>query len=125
MKHILYIILAILLLGSCATKSSIEYRDREVLKYIKSIQHDTLINDVHDSVYNNIFTKGDTVYNIKYKEKISYKDRIVYKNDTIRKDSIQIQNKEVTIIKTKTPKWCWILLAVSIIYCIFVVKKYL
>lgn len=124
MKKLLYIICAIFLLSGCATKSKIEYRDRDVIRYIKSIQHDTLLNNVHDSVYNNIYTKGDTVYNIKYKEKISYKDRIVYKNDTIKKDSIQVVNKESTIIKNKVPKWCWILLVVNLIFCTFMGVKF-
>lgn len=124
MKKILYIICAIFLLSGCATKSKIEYRDRDVIRYIKSIQHDTLLNNVHDSVYNNIYTKGDTVYNIKYKERISYKDRIVYRNDTIKKDSIQVVNKESTIIKNKVPKWCWILLVVNLIFCTFMGVKF-
>ena len=38
------------LLCSCATKTNIEYRDREVVKYETKIQHDTLINNVHDSI---------------------------------------------------------------------------
>lgn len=126
MKKILYILLAFVLFTGCATKTKIEYRDKEVLKYIKSIQHDTLINNIHDSVYNNIYTKGDTIYNFKYKERIAYKDRIVYKNDTIKRDSIQIVNKENTIIKNKVPKWCWYLLFINIILCTFVgVKFYL
>jgi uncharacterized protein YcfL len=105
MNKYIIIILALFTLMGCATKTQIEYKDKEVLKYIKSIQHDTLISNVHDSIYNNIYTKGDTVYNFKYKERIAYKDRIVYKNDTIKRDSIQTQYKENTIIKTKTAIW--------------------
>lgn len=124
MNKYIIIILALFTLMGCATKTQIEYKDKEVLKYIKSIQHDTLISNVHDSIYNNIYTKGDTVYNFKYKERIAYKDRIVYKNDTIKRDSIQTQYKENTIIKTKTPKWCWILLVINLIICIFVGVKF-
>ena len=124
MNKYIIIILALFTIVGCATKTHIEYKDREVLKYIKSIQHDTLISNVHDSIYNNIYTKGDTVYNFKYKERIAYKDRIVYKNDTIKRDSIQTQYKEKTIIKTKTPKWCWILLVINLIICIFVGVKF-
>lgn len=124
MKKLLYILLALFLCVGCATKTKIEYRDREVLKYIKSIQHDTLINNIHDSIYNNVYTKGDTIFNFKYKERIAYKDRIVYKNDTIKKDSIQIVNKENTIIKNKVPKWCWYLLVINIIICTFVGVKF-
>ena len=57
MKKLLYIMCALFLLSGCVTKSKIDYRDRDVVKYIKSIQHDTLINNVHDSVYNNVFTR--------------------------------------------------------------------
>ena len=124
MKKLLYIIVALLLLSGCATKSKIDYRDRDVVKYIKSIQHDTLINNVHDSVYNNVFTRGDTVYNFKYKERVSFKDRIVFRTDTLKKDSIQTQYKENTIIKEIIPKWCWILLVVNVFFCIFVGLKY-
>jgi len=124
MKKLLYIAIALFVLSGCATKSTIEYRDRDVLKYITSIQHDTMINNVHDSIYNNIFTKGDTVYNTKYRERIQYRDRIVFKNDTIRKDSIQTQYKENTIIKTKIPKWCWILLTINVIICSFIGVKF-
>ena len=124
MKKLLYIMCALFLLSGCATKSKIDYRDREVVKYIKSIQHDTLINNVHDSVYNNIFTRGDTVYNFKYKERVSFKDRIVFRTDTLKKDSIQTQYKENTIIKKIIPKWCWILLVVNVFFCIFVGLKY-
>ena len=124
MKKLLYIMCALFMLSGCATKSKIDYRDRDVVKYIKSIQHDTLINNVHDSVYNNIFTRGDTVYNFKYKERVSFKDRIVFRTDTLKKDSIQTQYKENTIIKKIIPKWCWILLVVNVFFCIFVGLKY-
>ena len=116
--------ITVLLFVGCATKNKIEFRDRDVYKYITSVQHDTLINNIHDSVYNNIFTRGDTVYNIKYKERVSYRDRIVLRNDTIKKDSIQTQYKENTIIKNKIPKWCWILLVINIILCTFVGVKF-
>ena len=124
MKKILCLIVTVLLFVGCATKNKIEFRDRDVYKYITSVQHDTLINNIHDSVYNNIFTRGDTVYNIKYKERIAYRDRIVLRNDTIKKDSIQTQYKENTIIKNKIPKWCWILLVINIILCTFVGVKF-
>ena len=109
MKKLLYIMCAVFLLSGCVTKSKIDYRDRDVVKYIKSIQHDTLVNNVNDSIYNNVYTKGDTVYNFKYKERVAYRDRVVFKTDTLKRDSIQTQYKENTIVKTKIPRWCWIL----------------
>lgn len=123
MKKILYILLIFIFFSACATKSKIEYRDREVVKYIATLSHDTLINHVHDSIYNNIYTIGDTVYNIKYKEKISFRDKIVYRTDTIQRDSIQIVSKENLIIRKQVPYWCWYLLAFNIILIIFVIIK--
>ena len=126
MKKLLYTIIALFILSGCATRKTIEYRDRDVIKYIKTLQHDTLINNIHDSVYNNVYTKGDTVYNVKYKERIAYKDRIVFKTDTLKRDSIQTQYKKNTIIKKIVPKWCWILLAINGIFGIFVgIKLYI
>ena len=126
MKKFLYIIMAIFILSGCATRKTIEYRDRDVVKYIKTLQHDTLINNIHDSVYNNVYTKGDTVYNVKYKERIAYKDRIVFKTDTLKRDSIQTQYKKNTIIKKIVPKWCWTILAINGIFGIFVgIKLYI
>ena len=119
MKKLLYTIIALFILSGCATRKTIEYRDRDVVKYIKTLQHDTLINNIHDSIYNNVYTKGDTVYNIKYKERIAFKDRIVFRNDTVRKDSIQTQYKENTIIKKIIPKWCWVLLVINVSLGIF------
>lgn len=124
MRKLLYIMCAVFLLSGCVTKSKIDYRDRDVVKYIKSVQHDTLINNVHDSIYNNVYTKGDTVYNFKYKERVAFRDRVVFKTDTLKKDSIQTQYKENTIVKTKIPRWCWILLAINVFYGIFVGLKF-
>ena len=124
MKKLLYIMCAVFILSGCATKSKIDYRDRDVIKYIKSVQHDTIINNVHDSIYNNVYTKGDTVYNFKYKERVAFRDRVVFKTDTLKRDSIQTQYKENTIVKTKIPRWCWILLSINIFCGIFVGLKF-
>ena len=124
MKKLLYIMCAVFLLSGCVTKSKIDYRDRDVIKYIKSIQHDTIVNNIHDSIYNNVYTKGDTVYNFKYKERIAFRDRVVFKTDTLKRDSIQTQYKENTIVKTKIPRWCWILLSINIFFGIFVGLKF-
>jgi len=116
-----FIIIAMcFLLSSCATKSKIEYVDREVVKYVHSVQHDTLINDVHDSIYHTIFQKGDTVYDTKYVEKTVYKDRIVHHTDTVLRDSIHTEVKKVTIVKERTPKWCY--LSLLCVFLIFIYK---
>lgn len=112
-------------LCSCATRHSIEYVDREVVKYETKVQHDTLINNIHDSVYHTVFQKGDTVYDTKYVEKTKYRDRIVYQTDTMYRDSIQTQIKETTVEKIKIPKWCYYSLAVCFIFIIFALRKLL
>ena len=69
-KKVLYNIISIIVLATlfvgCATKRHVEYVDREVVKYKTKIQHDTLINNIHDSVYHTVFQKGDTIYDTKY-----------------------------------------------------------
>lgn len=117
----MFVIIAMcFLLSSCATKSKIEYVDREVVKYVHSVQHDTLINNVHDSIYHTIFQKGDTVYDTKYVEKTVYKDRIVHHTDTVLRDSIHTEIKEVTVVKKETPKWCYY---VSVAFGLFIIIK--
>jgi len=121
----MFIIIAMcFLLSSCATKSKIEYVDREVVKYVHSVQHDTLINNVHDSIYHTIFQKGDTVYDTKYVEKTVYKDRIVHHTDTVLRDSIHKEIKEVTVVKKETPKWCYLsLLCAPFLIFIYKIKN--
>lgn len=80
--------IVILALSSCATKTRIEYRDRDVNHYITNVVHDTLIDKTTDSVFCEIKVKGDTVFSTKYKEKTRWRDRIVEKHDTCYRDSI-------------------------------------
>lgn len=121
----MFIIIAMcILLSSCATKSKIEYVDREVVKYVHSVQHDTLINDVHDSIYHTIFQKGDTIYDTKYVEKTVYKDRVVHHTDTVLRDSIHKEIKKVTVVKKETPKWCYLsLLCAPFLIFIYKIKN--
>lgn len=127
MKKLLYIVLffiGICFISSCKTQSKIEYRDRDVLKYINTIKVDTFIKNVKDSTYLNIYTRGDTTYIDKYKERLIYKDRVKIKTDTITKDSVVVQFKENTIIKTKVPTWCYILLLINILIIAVIVIKF-
>ena len=117
------IITLILVFSSCATKTKIEYVDREVVKYETKIQHDTLINNIHDSVYHTVFQKGDTIYDTKYVEKTKYRDRVVVRIDTCYRDSINTQIKESVKEKQIIPKWCYYLLVFSIIVIIFAIVK--
>lgn len=59
---VIFCVTAIVLLSSCDTKNIIEYRDRDVVKYNTVYVHDTLVSNVHDSIYHTVFQKGDTVY---------------------------------------------------------------
>lgn len=125
MKYFFYFILFwyILTLSSCATKTKVEYRDRDVNHYITNVVHDTLIEKQSDSVYYSIVMKGDTVYQTKYKEKIRWRDRIVEHRDTCWRDSIVKDYKEVTKEVTKYPKTYWLFMGISIISIIFVILK--
>ena len=117
------VITLILVFSSCATKTKIEYVDREVVKYETKIQHDTLINNIHDSVYHTVFQKGDTIYDTKYVEKTKYRDRVVVRIDTCYRDSVQTVIKESVKEKQIIPKWCYYLLVFSIIVIIFAIVK--
>lgn len=125
MKKLLWLICVIMvvLFTSCATKREIQYVDREVVKYETKIQHDTLINNIHDSVYHTVFQKGDTIYDTKYVEKTKYRDRVVVRIDTCYRDSIQTVIKESVKEKQIIPKWCYYLLVFSIIVIIFAIVK--
>lgn len=123
MRKILFILFTILVFYSCATKTKIEYVDREVVKYETKIQHDTLINNIHDSVYHTVFQKGDTIYDTKYVEKTKYRDRVVVRIDTCYRDSIQTVIKESVKEKQIIPKWCYYLLVFSILFVIFAIVK--
>lgn len=126
MKKILYLILVFISISfiGCKTQSKIEYRDRDVLRYINTIQVDTFLKDVKDSIYINTYTKNDTTYINKYKERLVYKDRIKIKTDTIVNDSIVNIYKENIIVKTKVPSWCYILLVINLLVLAIVVIKY-
>lgn len=117
------LIIAIMLFSSCATKSRIEYVDREVVKVQKQVVHDTLLQHTHDSIYHTVFQKGDTVYDTKYVEKTKWRDRIVVKTDTCYRDSIQTQIKETVVEKTKVPKWAYYCLGICVLFIIFAILK--
>ena len=117
------IIAVIMLFSSCATKTKIEYRDREVVKYNTSYVHDTTFMEKHDSVYHTIFQKGDTVYDTKYVERTRWRDNIVVKKDTCWRDSIVTIKKETVKEVTKIPKLFKIAFVFSILVIIFAVVK--
>lgn len=117
------IIAVIMLFSSCATKTKIEYRDRDVVKYNTSYVHDTTFVEKHDSVYHTIFQKGDTVYDTKYVERTRWRDNIVVKKDTCWRDSIVTIKNETVKEVTKIPKLFKITFVFSILVIIFAVVK--
>lgn len=117
------IIAVIMLFSSCATKTKIEYRDREVVKYNTSYVHDTTFVEKHDSVYHTIFQKGDTVYDTKYVERTRWRDKIVVKKDTCWRDSVVTIKKETVKEVTKIPKLFKIAFVFSILVIIFAIVK--
>lgn len=125
MKKLAFILFALVLMTSCATKTKIEYVDREVVKYETKIQHDTLINNVHDSIFHTIFQRGDTIYDTKYVEKTKWRDRVVYQSDTCWRDSVVTEYKETVKEVVKIPKIYRIGLIISIISIIFAILKLL
>ena len=121
-----YITILVLVIGlcSCATKTKIEYVDREVVKYNTIVQHDTLIQNTHDSIYHTIYQKGDTVYDTKYIEKTRWRDKVVVKTDTCYRNSVRTEIRESVIEKQKIPKWCYVSLVISAIFVIFAIGKF-
>ena len=118
------VLLVVMMLSSCATKTKIEYVDREVVKYQKEVVHDTLIQHTHDSVYHTVFQKGDTIYDTKYVEKTKWRDRAVVKIDTCYRDSIRTVIKESVKEKQIIPKWCYYSIVFSVLFLIFALIKF-
>lgn len=124
MKHApIIFILSLLLSASCATKTRIEYRDRDVNHYITNTIHDTLISNTTDSVYVEVMVKGDTVWKTKYKERVAWRDRIVERHDTCWRDSTVTEYKETVKEVTRIPKIYKFSLFLSILCIIFVISK--
>ena len=122
-KVIAVIALALILMSSCATKTKIEYRDRDVNHYITNTVRDTLVEKSTDSVYFSVIQKGDTVFATKYKEVTKWRDRVVEKHDTCWRDSVVTEYKENVTEKTKIPKIFWISMCFSILVIIFAIIK--
>ena len=118
------VVITIILMTSCATKTKIEYRDRIVDHYITKEVHDTLKENTTDSVYFEVMVKGDTVYKTKYKEKTLWRDRIVEKHDTCYRDSVLTECKETIKEVTKIPKIYKYSLFFSIAILIFAIIKF-
>ena len=117
------ILFVVLMLCSCGTKTKIEYVDREVEKLVVKEVHDTLREQVHDSVFQTIYQRGDTVFSEKYVEKTKWRDRVVERKDTCWRDSVRTEYKEKVSEVVKYPKSYWYLLGISILFFIFAFVK--
>lgn len=115
--------LSLFLLAACATRTRIEYRDRDVNHYITNTIHDTLINNTRDSIYLEVLAKGDTIWRTKYVEKTRWRDRVVERHDTCWRDSIVVEYKENVKEVTRVPKIYKFSLLLSILCIIFVFIK--
>lgn len=115
--------LSLFLLAACATRTRIEYRDRDVNHYITNTIHDTLINNTRDSIYVEVLAKGDTIWRTKYVEKTKWRDRIVERHDTCWRDSIVVEYKENVKEVARVPKIYKFSLLLSILCIIFVFIK--
>ena len=103
MKHLLWILAALLLTSCAATKrTTTETHEREYnsTQHLDSLFKSTLSRDsiyIHDSIY--VREKGDTLY--KYVEKIRY----TLKVDTVYKDSGRVEMYERPVYVEKPVKW--------------------
>lgn len=108
---------------SCATRTRIEYVDRENVRYVSSVLHDTLVQHTHDSVFHTIYASGDTVYNTKYVERVKWREKAVVRVDTMWRDSLVTQYKEKRVEKKIIPRWCYASLCVWVIVLIIGIFK--
>lgn len=141
MKHLLWILAALLLMGCAATKrTTTETHEREYnsTQRLDSLFKSTLSRDsiyIHDSIY--VRERGDTLY--KYVEKVRYKyitlqgtiTRYVLKVDTVYRDSGRAGVYERPVYVEKPVKWydmCFIWLGrmcciVAILWALFLYLK--
>lgn len=121
-RTLMFLMLAVVFcmaFSSCATRTKIEYRDRDVYHYVTKVEKDTVTERVHDSVY--IHERNDTVWFEKWHTK--YVDKIVERHDTCWRDSVVTEYKETTKEVVKFPKTYWWFLGISIISIIFAFVK--
>ena len=123
MNEIIVVLAILFACVACKPIERIQYVDREKIVYQNVIKHDSIFNDVHDSVYQTIYQKGDTVFSVKYKEKIKEVYKYLNQTDTLFKDSIRYEIKKETITKKYIPKWCYYSLVGCFILLIFAIYK--
>lgn len=128
MRKVVLLCILPFLLFSCATKKESQYEGNVIIKYITKETHDTVTQNVHDSIFHTIFQKGDTVYETKYIEKTKIVRVVENKCDTLWRDSIRTVKIEKTIEKKYIPKICYFSFAICglvIIFALVKIKKWL
>ena len=116
---VVILFIVVMFFSSCATRTKIEYKDRDVYHYVTKVEKDTVMERVHDSVY--IHERNDTVWFEKWHTK--YIDKIVERHDTCWRDSLVTEYKETIKEVVKYPKTYWWFLGISIISIIFAFVK--
>ena len=126
-KQIGYLVCLLLALLFCWLLSGCR-----TVKYVPVVETDTIIRAdhdttfvehirmdsvyVHDSIFQTIFQRGDTVYNLKTIDHITYRDRSVHdtilsvRTDTLYRDRLKTETVEVEVEKKlswwqKTQQW--------------------
>lgn len=115
--------MAITLLCACATKKEIRYIGERQNQYEVKIQHDTIAQEIHDSIFHTIYKQGDTVYNTKYIERIRFREKVIERIDTFTRDSIIVKDSVKIVERKITPKWCYYSLAICILSITFAIYK--
>lgn len=123
MKNFLFLLLMFFVLISCATKTKVEYVDREVVRNNIVKVHDTISVEKRDSVFHSVIQKGDTVYDTKYIERTRWKDRIVEVHDTCHSDSIVTECKETVKVETRIPFFCKVAFGIALMVIIITVIR--
>jgi hypothetical protein len=128
MKKVLLFPLVSIFLVSCATKTKVEYRDREVTKYENVYLHDTTFIERHDSVFHSVIQRGDTIFDTRYVEKVKWRDRVVEHYNTCWRDSAVIEYQYITKEVNKIPKiytYALIFSILTLIYGLIKLTKWL
>lgn len=109
MRSFIFWLIAIFGLISMSSCTQTKY----VEKMLEVVKRDTLYqvkikrDSIHlkDSIYLNVYTKGDTVYRDKYRERIQYINKL--KTDTVYKSKVDTVYKNVTVEKIVQSPGTW------------------
>lgn len=120
MRSFIFWLIAIFGLISMSSCTQTKY----VEKMVKVAKRDTLYqvkikrDSIHlkDSIYLNVYTKGDTVYRNKYRERVQYINKL--KIDTVYKSKVDTVYKNVTVEKIVQNPGTWFFDLVKLIAAI-------